>query len=465
MLPLDAMAKRLRALGPIMLTTTGAICIFSCAGAPKPNPTPTASATASSVTSSVAPHTTATPQANKGPLSDELLDLWAQHLGFGVPLPFKDKEEQQFFRTCLPFQKLTIRVLAASGGAGRPDPQRVASMAHSEPTGLTAEQIGWCKGYMIRQVQERMASMRAIGVKHQMLSIGRAMKSAFERDGKLCPSSKKPLPAELSALSKGSYTPSKADLSTPTWKCLDTPFGGRSLLFMGGVRFQYEIRTNRADQSFNVVGRGSLLRDGKIDEYTLAGKVDEKSVKLGEVKGRFVGQEPVKQNPSIPPRPVGLPKWAVGKTVGVTFKTVQVPAMDQCNFGNEIAGRYCGRLADGKLNPKAGTPTADPKLLLPITVVADSPVGLPRYALVAGFWTSPAVKAHAFVEKAGAYPGNVVATCQLTLEGTAKGVKIGSESFTKEGFHSFTGTVSSCKATVEPLAGPPPPPPPPPPSR
>ncbi len=469
--------RELRPFRQPIWATTLALFYLACASAPQtgPGPVATQAPSASGVASTTAAQATP-PAPSPGPLSEDLFNRWAQHTGFGVPLPFKDKDEQHFFQTCLPFHKLTFRlalleVLSAPGGSGPPDPQRVATLAHSEPTGLTAEQIDWCKEYMIRGVQEHMASMRAVNVKHQLLSLGRAMQSAFLRKGKLCPSTSAPLPAALSKLRKGSYSPTKSDLSTPAWRCLDQPISGMSLLFMGGIRFQYEVRTNTADGSFTVVGRGSLLRDGKVDEYTLAGKVlagkgQAGDVKLGEVKGRFVGtKEPVKQTPSVPPRPVGLPRWAVGKTVGVTFETIQIPGMRQCTLATEIAGRYCGRLDEGKPNPKAGKPTADPKLLLPIAVVADSPVGLPRYALVAGFWTSPAIRAHAFEDKEGAYPGTVKATCQLRIEGTAKGVKIGSDSSTREGFHPFTGTVSSCKAIVKPLPGglPPPPPPPPPP--
>ncbi|MEZ4311256.1 MAG: hypothetical protein R3F14_24710 [Polyangiaceae bacterium] len=87
----------------------------------------------------------------------------------------------------------------------------------------------------------------------------------------ICPSAK-PVPAKLREVNKKSYHSTTEDWGSEGWRCL-----GFDLSDMPQF-FQYELRTNSAENSFEVIARGYPVPDGPLTELYIEGKIENGTI-------------------------------------------------------------------------------------------------------------------------------------------------------------------------------------------
>jgi len=135
------------------------------------------------------------------------------------------------------------------------------------PPKISQPDVAKCGELLERSIRGYIAASIEVEARTMLHRIALSMASAFERDGKLCPPTERPLPANASQVSNGPYASTAADWETPTWKCLQIQLGGQS------QRFQYEVRSDAKAGSFELVARGSPMADGKLVEIIQRGTI------------------------------------------------------------------------------------------------------------------------------------------------------------------------------------------------
>jgi hypothetical protein len=86
--------------------------------------------------------------------------------------------------------------------------------------------------------------------------------------GKLCASAAA-VPADLATLKRGPVTPGPDAYATPGWMCVRFANQGAP------QHFQYELRTDASDQSYEIVARGFPVKGKPAVELFLKGKAED----------------------------------------------------------------------------------------------------------------------------------------------------------------------------------------------
>lgn len=106
--------------------------------------------------------------------------------------------------------------------------------------------------------------------------LGKGAAEAYARNGELCPSTSRPVPASLSAVRGRFYTPTVNEFAEVGFGCLGTTRDSEVAMFPR--YFQYNYRANAT--SFDVIAHGDLDGDGKMSTLILRGKVENGRVVL-----------------------------------------------------------------------------------------------------------------------------------------------------------------------------------------
>ena len=155
----------------------------------------------------------------------------------------------------------------------------LAEVRASPPPSMPSADVAWCADYTLGALQAEAGAMVAEEALTLLEALGGAMAAAHAQSGQLCPSTDAPVPPKLDQVLRAPFQPKPADWQGATWRCL-------RFRWLKPMRFQVELRTEGA--VFTFVARGSLSGDAKVDEYRLAGSLENGAVTLGDVSGRFV---------------------------------------------------------------------------------------------------------------------------------------------------------------------------------
>jgi hypothetical protein len=197
-------------------------------------------------------------------------------------------DELRFYQRCLTFTQALYEHAArleAEGQLGSMHPGEPKAMLlavealRQTPPELPAGDLDWCAEYTTQAMRNRLGAMNAEEAEMMLQALGGAMAAAFERDGKLCPPSENPVPAELKQVSSAPYTPTVEDWNAPTWRCL-------RFRWLRPLRFQLALRVT--ESRFEFSARGAPAEDGKTETYQLKGMVREGKIELGAVTGRYL---------------------------------------------------------------------------------------------------------------------------------------------------------------------------------
>lgn len=180
--------------------------------------------------------------------------------------PLDAAEAKELGSRCKP---LTDAVAAAARGdraGGSPFARVLRVLAH--PPAVAGVDVPRCAGLMERAV--RADEARAVEAE-PIVAIRRivfGLSSALAGDARqLCPSAP-PVPAELRQLEAGAYRSSAADWQAEGWRCARFDLVGTA------QRYQYELRTDAATGSYEIVARGYPVAGHGQSELYLRGKVE-----------------------------------------------------------------------------------------------------------------------------------------------------------------------------------------------
>ncbi|MBW2529074.1 MAG: hypothetical protein JRI23_33160 [Deltaproteobacteria bacterium] len=233
---------------------------------------------------------TATPvHSAAGELTPEVRAAWHELVGRELPRRFTDGEEKRFYATCLEFTRAlhdeAAALEAASAHQSR-DPaeppallRAVEAVKKKPPPKMAAEDAAWCAAYTIKSLRAELGAQVARQAETTLQAMAGAMVAAYQRDGKLCPSTAEPVPPDVKTVTSGPYQPDVTAWDAPTWRCL-------RFRWLQPLRFQFELQTK--GDAFEFIARGSPAADGRVDTYRLAGAVRGGEIEVGRATGRFL---------------------------------------------------------------------------------------------------------------------------------------------------------------------------------
>jgi len=288
-------ARRVRRAAVILGAATLGIQAVTCSrgkeqqGAPA-GTTPSAEASASSAAPVASPSSAAPPgDAGVYDLGPATRAAWRELVGRELPPVVTSPDERRFYATCLELtralEQQTRRLEQDAPAGSRPseDPyaavRALDAVRASPPPGMPSADFAWCAEYTLSALQAELGAVVAEEALTLLEALGGAMAAAQAQTGQLCPSSDAPVPPKLDQVLRSPYQPRPEDWQGPAWRCL-------RFRWLKAMRFQVELRTEGA--AFTFVARGSLSGDGRVDEYRLEGNLENGTVKLGEVAGRFL---------------------------------------------------------------------------------------------------------------------------------------------------------------------------------
>ncbi|MBW2458941.1 MAG: hypothetical protein JRI68_30865 [Deltaproteobacteria bacterium] len=129
-----------------------------------------------------------------------------------------------------------------------------------------------CRGLLTRDLKVYVARTKEIEAVTTLKMLMLAMASAVDQRGKLCPSAP-PVPSQLAAVKTGPYQPQDSDWQAEGWRCLRHQ--GRQ-----PQRFQYEVKSDPAADTFEIVARGYPVAGSEPTELFLTHKVVNGKVEL-----------------------------------------------------------------------------------------------------------------------------------------------------------------------------------------
>lgn len=184
-------------------------------------------------------------------------------------------------KTCEPFVTAFKEAAATvKPTEGKPPDEQMAAAIESmkRPESMKAADWARCSSLFKRELVSFKTKSIEIEAKVVLKSFATAFQSNYAEKNELCPSSKKPVPADLKLVKTGPWTSTAADWSgDPAWECVYPPAGERQ-------RFQYEIKTNAKAGTFELIARGYPAGDGTLVTFTLPGKVADGGIEVGELQ-------------------------------------------------------------------------------------------------------------------------------------------------------------------------------------
>jgi hypothetical protein len=192
----------------------------------------------------------------------------------------KEEKDKLAGPICKPFMAALMSAAQKSAATKGTNQEKMAAAMKEmqRPAEMSEADYGACQSLFLRELrtyQQRAVESEATAT---LAGLATGMKSKWEQDKTLCPSSKKPVPADLKVLSSGSYITKDGDWSDPAWACI--AWGGTG----ERQRFQYEIKTDAKKRTFELVARGYPGGDGKLVTFTRAGKIVGDAVEVGPIQ-------------------------------------------------------------------------------------------------------------------------------------------------------------------------------------
>jgi hypothetical protein len=154
------------------------------------------------------------------------------------------------------------------------DPQKMLEEALKKPLKISEADRARCADLLLRSVRAYLAEAVQVEAKVTLSRMMRGMVAAYQSERKLCPSTSRPVPADISALKADAYTSTEADWETPEWRCLGFSMAGQA------QRFQYEVRSDPQAKTFRLIARGFPVRGGAMVELSQDGSVTEKGIEV-----------------------------------------------------------------------------------------------------------------------------------------------------------------------------------------
>ena len=273
------LASRLRAAGIVLLVCAG--CSGSGSGSGGTTPTdrgsraaapieaasaaPAASAAGPGVQTSTAGAAASVGVASSaaGPNAAPLLASDSEPKGVA---PLTDAERRELRGACQPLGHAVAQ--AAPRQSTPMQGVEAAEQVLAHPPELRGVDVPHCTNLLQRQLRRYRAGLIEDEAITGLKTIMVGMASAYQAEPRhLCPSAPG-VPADLAPLETGSYASTSADWQADGWRCVHFD---RSTA--GPQRFQYELRVDRAAESFEIVARGFPVRGYGPEELFLRGKV------------------------------------------------------------------------------------------------------------------------------------------------------------------------------------------------
>ncbi len=194
-----------------------------------------------------------------------------------VPPPGVSKlsDDERAFeeKSCKPLVDAIAAAVKRKKPAGAADRNAIVASLLQDPPKLAGVDVGRCADLMLRDLRAYLAS--AIESEAQM-SIGRivvGLATAMERDPPAVCASAGPVPADLGALAAGPWASHPEDWSAPGWRCARFDLAGQP------QRFQYQLVTDTAAGTWEVIARGYPVKGGAPTELYARGRIEGGVVK------------------------------------------------------------------------------------------------------------------------------------------------------------------------------------------
>lgn len=183
------------------------------------------------------------------------------------PEPISDAERKELQSKCGPLQRAMQKIKGS-------DPEAILAEALQKPPKMPAADLERCSALLSRSVKLYVAAAVEVEAKLMMTRLVKGMVAAYQEKRALCPSSERPVPADLARLKADPYTSTAADWETPSWKCLGFSTEGQA------QRFQYEVKSDPGGKKFTVIARGFPHRNGPAVELVQEGSITDKGVEV-----------------------------------------------------------------------------------------------------------------------------------------------------------------------------------------
>jgi hypothetical protein len=213
------------------------------------------------------PEPSAPPQAASAPAAEPK----AAQTG---PAALTQAEQDEVDKKCKPLMVAMAKAKGKVGGS----PLDLLREVLKKPPAMPKADVSRCTELMERGLVTYLIAAKEVEAKMMLGRLGKAMAMAYSQNGKLCPSSERPIPADRALIETEAYVSTPEDWETPAWKCLETSMPGLQ------QRFQYEVRRDPQGKAFEVIARGAPGGKGQWVELRQKGTVTAKGVELGAVE-------------------------------------------------------------------------------------------------------------------------------------------------------------------------------------
>ncbi len=184
-----------------------------------------------------------------------------------APAPITEAEGKELQTKCGPLQKAMMKIKGS-------DPEKILEEVLKKPPKMPAADLDRCTELLTRSVKLYVASAVEVEAKLTLTRLVKGMVAAYQDKRALCPSTEKPVPADLARLRAEPYTSTAADWESPAFRCLNFSMEGQA------QRFQYEVRSDPGGKKFRVIARGFPHRNGPVVEISQEGSITEKGIEV-----------------------------------------------------------------------------------------------------------------------------------------------------------------------------------------
>lgn len=194
-----------------------------------------------------------------------------------APKPLTKDEQKTLETTCRPLVDAVMEIVRKTGKGSELAALRTIA---ENPPKMPIANLPECVALFERALRGYLQAAVEVEATTVTRRMALGMASAFAESGTLCPSTERPVPARLENVLSGPYRSTSADWQTPTWKCLQIDLTDQT------QRFQYEVRTDAAAKSFEIVARGSPGQDDRVVELVQRGTIKDGNLELGPPERR-----------------------------------------------------------------------------------------------------------------------------------------------------------------------------------
>jgi type IV pilus assembly protein PilA len=142
--------------------------------------------------------------------------------------------------------------------------------------GVVVFGLGPCSVMAIYGVRKYLANAKTAEARNVVGQLARLSLSAYERDGRLCPSASRPVPADVSQVRGVKYRPASGE-----WEADASKRAGFACLgFMMDTPQYFQYVYTSDGQSFAAEAHGDLNGDGQTSTFRIVGKVVDGSLMI-----------------------------------------------------------------------------------------------------------------------------------------------------------------------------------------